>query len=113
MATAGVTPSDLLLIDIDFDYSSFMTYFIRFYEKHVKLILDKFGLRPLVIEYKESTNHNVHVKILLDKPVDYETYLHLLLALGCDLGLVSISNARLRTFGDPLVKQFYKKVAKK
>lgn len=105
-----VTPTDVLLVDVDLGYEGFVKYLKAFYEEHVELILSKFGLTAVAVEYKKSTNGNTHIKIKLDKPVDYRTYLHLMLALGCDPGLVSISLRRLEAFGDPLVKQFYRKV---
>ncbi len=105
-----ITSKNVLLIDIDFNYDNFNKYLKDFYVKHVSLILEKFGLRAESIVIKESTNHNTHVMIKLDKEIDYETMLHVLLALGCDLGLVSVSLMRLKGFGDPLVKQFSKKV---
>jgi hypothetical protein len=85
---------------------------LGFYLEHIDLILSKFNLRPLSVEFYRSTNGNTHVKVKLDREVDYRTYLHLMLALGSDIGLVSISLRRLRAFGDPLVKQFYLKEAK-
>ena len=107
--TTAITPRDVLLIDIDFDFEKFKAYFLGFYLEHVDLILSRFSLRPLSVEFYRSTSGNTHVKIKLDREVDYKLYLHLMLALGCDLGLVSISLRRLRAFGDPLVKQFYHK----
>jgi hypothetical protein len=82
---------------------------LGFYLEHVNLVLSKFGLRPLSVEYYRSTSGNTHVKVKIDREVDYRLYLHLLLALGSDIGLVSISLRRLKAFGDPLVKQFYYK----
>lgn len=104
------TPKDLLLIDIDMDYDAFMKYLHKFYLEHISIVLANFGLTPVAIEIKRSTNNHVHVKVKIDKEVDYETYLHLLLALGCDVGLVSIGLTRYKLVGDPLIKQFYKKV---
>jgi hypothetical protein len=103
------TPRDVLLVDIDFDFEKFKEHFLDFYLEHVDLVLSKFNLRALSVEFYRSTNGNIHVKVKLDREVDYKTYLHLLLALGSDAGLVSISLRRLRAFGDPLVKQFYYK----
>jgi len=105
-----ITPKDLLLIDIDFNYDNFNKYLKDFYMKHVSLILEKFNLKAESVVVKKSTNGNTHIMIKLDKEIDYETMIHVLLALGCDLGLVSVSLMRLRGFGDPLVKQFSKKV---
>jgi len=105
-----ITSKNVLLIDIDFNYDNFNKYLKDFYVKHVSLILEKFGLRAESIVIKESTNHNTHVMIKLDKEVDYETMLHLMLALGSDIGLVSISLMRLKNYGDPLVKQFSRKL---
>jgi hypothetical protein len=104
---------NILLIDLDFNYNEFKKHFLSFYLEHVNLILSKFNLKPLSIEHYPSTNGNTHIKILLDKDVDCKTYLHLLVALGCDLGLVSISDFRLKAFGNPLIKQFYFKERKK
>jgi hypothetical protein len=104
-----LTPKDVLLVDIDFEFEKFRKYFLGFYLEHINLILSKFNLRALSVEFYESTNGNTHIKIKLDREVDYKLYLHLLLALGSDVGLVSISLRRLRAFGDPLVKQFYYK----
>ncbi|PNV81826.1 MAG: hypothetical protein C0179_00695 [Fervidicoccus sp.] len=105
-----ITPRDLLLIDIDFSYQNFMEYIYDFYMKHVSLILEKFNLKAESVVVKKSTNGNTHIMIKLDKEIDYETMLHVLLALGCDLGLVSVSLMRLKNFGDPLVKQFSRKL---
>ena len=104
-----ITPKDILLVDLDFEYSKFKRYFLGFYLEHVNLVLSKFGLKMLSFEFYQSTNGNTHVKIKLDREIDYKLYLHLMLALGSDIGLVSISLRRLKAFGDPLVKQFYYK----
>jgi hypothetical protein len=73
-------------------------------------VLEKFGLRAESIVIKESTNHNTHIAIKLNREISYEEMLHLMLALGCDVGLVSISLMRLKNYGDPLVKQFSRKL---
>jgi len=104
-----ITARDILLIDIDKPFDHFMLYMREFWEEHLTLMLEKFNLRALAIEYKRSTNNNTHIMIKLDKEVDYKLMLHLMLSLGCDIGLVSIGLMRLETFGDPLIKQFHRK----
>ncbi len=105
-----ITPKDLLLIDIDFSYENFKRYLEDFYVKHVELVLEKFNLKAESITIKESTNHNTHIAIKLNREISYEEMIHLMLALGCDIGLVSISLMRLHGYGDPLVKQFSRKL---
>lgn len=108
-----ITPRNVLLIDIDKPYDHFIEYIKPFWVEHLHLILDKFGLKAVSIDYKRSTNGNTHIIVRLDKQISYRTMLHLMLALGCDLNLISISLMRLESFGDPLVKQFNIKMRKK
>ena len=108
-----ITPKNILLIDIDYNYENFMAYLKDFYVKHVNDILFRYGLLPEFIEFKKSSSNNVHVMIKLNREISYELMLKLMLALGCDLGLVSISLMRLKAFGDPLIKQFQFKERKR
>jgi len=108
-----ITPKNVLLIDIDYNYENFMAYLKDFYVKHVNDLLFRYGLLPESIEIKRSSSNNVHVMIRLNREISYELMLKLMLALGCDLGLVSISLMRLKAFGDPLIKQFHFKERKR
>jgi len=101
-----ITPKNVLLIDIDYNYENFMSYLKDFYVKHVNDLLFRYGLLAEHIEFKRSSSGNTHVIIRLNREISYELMLKLMLALGCDLGLVSISLMRLKVFGDPLIKQF-------
>jgi hypothetical protein len=108
-----ITPKNVLLIDIDYDYENFMNHLKDFYVKHVNDLLFRYGLLPEHIEFKKSSSGNTHVMIRLNREISYELMLRLMLALGCDLGLVSISLMRLKAFGDPLIKQFQFKERKR
>jgi len=108
-----ITPKNVLLIDIDYNYENFMIHLKDFYISHVYDVLFKYGLLPESIEIKRSSSNNVHVMIRLNREISYELMLKLMLALGCDLGLVSISLMRLKAFGDPLIKQFHFKERKR
>jgi len=108
-----ITPKNVLLIDIDYNYDDFMNYLKDFYVKHVNDLLFRYGLLAESIEFKKSSSGNVHVMIRLNREISYELMLKLMLALGCDLGLVSISLMRLKAFGDPLIKQFQFKERKR
>jgi predicted DNA-binding ribbon-helix-helix protein len=108
-----ITPRNILLIDIDYDYENFMLYLKDFYVKHVYDVLFRYGLLAEHIEFKRSSSGNTHVIIKLNREIDYHLMLRLMLALGCDLGLVSISLMRLKAFGDPLIKQFQFKERKR
>jgi 3-methyladenine DNA glycosylase AlkC len=59
-----ITPKDILLVDLDFEYSKFKRYFLDFYLEHINLILSRFNLRALSVEFYRSTNGNTHVKAL-------------------------------------------------
>ena len=108
-----ITPKNILLIDIDYNYENFMSHLKDFYISHVYDVLFKYGLLPEHIEFKRSSSNNVHVMIRLNREISYELMLRLMLSLGCDLGLVSISLMRLKAFGDPLIKQFQFKERKR
>jgi hypothetical protein len=108
-----ITPKNILLIDIDYNYENFMLYLKDFYVKHINDLLFRYGLLAEHIEFKRSASNNVHVMIRLNREISYELMLRLMLSLGCDLGLVSISLMRLKAFGDPLIKQFQFKERKR
>jgi predicted DNA-binding ribbon-helix-helix protein len=108
-----ITPKNILLIDIDYDYENFMNHLKDFYVKHVNDLLFRYGLLVEHIEFKKSSSGNTHVMIKLNREIDYHLMLRLMLSLGCDLGLVSISLMRLKAFGDPLIKQFQFKERKR
>lgn len=98
--------ADVIFVDIDrpFDW---LEHNREWLESHAKWLLSRLGYNVIKIEFKKSTNGNIHMYVYVDKKIEsHEERLHLMHALGCDLGLVAIAYARLKIFGDPLIRHF-------